>query len=75
MKIFRLEQPRVLTYADGPEPARPGPGEALVRVHRVGVCGTDLHAYGGTQRFSPTPASWATSSGSRCWRSGRAAPA
>jgi 2-desacetyl-2-hydroxyethyl bacteriochlorophyllide A dehydrogenase len=55
MKIFRLEQPRVLTYGDGPEPARPGPGEALVRVHRVGVCGTDLHAYGGTQPFFTYP--------------------
>ncbi len=55
MKIFRLEHPRVLTYLDGPEPARPGPGEALVRVHRVGVCGTDLHAYGGSQPFFTYP--------------------
>jgi 2-desacetyl-2-hydroxyethyl bacteriochlorophyllide A dehydrogenase len=55
MKIFRLEQPRVLAYLDGPEPAGPAPGEALVRIHRVGVCGTDLHAYGGTQPFFTYP--------------------
>ena len=26
---------------------RPGPGEALVRVHAAGVCGTDLHIVDG----------------------------
>jgi len=55
MKTFRLEQPRVLAYRDDPEPGRPAPGEALVRVHRVGVCGTDLHAYGGSQPFFTYP--------------------
>jgi 2-desacetyl-2-hydroxyethyl bacteriochlorophyllide A dehydrogenase len=32
-----------------------GPGEALVRVHRVGVCGTDFHAYAGTQPIITCP--------------------
>lgn len=31
------------------------PGEALVRVHRIGVCGTDLHAYSGKQPFFEYP--------------------
>ena len=30
-------------------------GEALVRVHRVGVCGTDLHAFRGRQPFFSYP--------------------
>ncbi len=30
-------------------------GEALVRVHRIGVCGTDLHAYTGRQPFFEYP--------------------
>lgn len=34
---------------------RPGPGEALVRVHRIGVCGTDIHAYHGRQPFFTYP--------------------
>lgn len=34
----------VTSVADAPEP---GPGEALVRVTAVGVCGTDLHYYRG----------------------------
>jgi 2-desacetyl-2-hydroxyethyl bacteriochlorophyllide A dehydrogenase len=31
------------------------PGEALVRVHRIGVCGTDLHAFAGRQPFFNYP--------------------
>ncbi len=31
------------------------PGEAIVKVRRVGVCGTDLHAYKGNQPFFSYP--------------------
>jgi len=30
-------------------------GEALLKLHRVGICGTDLHAYGGNQAFFEYP--------------------
>ncbi|RTE54014.1 zinc-binding alcohol dehydrogenase family protein [Arenibacter aquaticus] len=30
-------------------------GEALLRVKKVGICGTDLHAYGGNQAFFTYP--------------------
>ncbi|MEH0152654.1 zinc-binding alcohol dehydrogenase family protein [Limibacter armeniacum] len=30
-------------------------GEALVKVHRIGICGTDLHAYSGKQPFFTYP--------------------
>lgn len=33
----------------------PGPGEARVRVRRIGVCGTDIHAFGGRQPFFEYP--------------------
>lgn len=33
----------------------PGPGEALLRIHRVGICGTDLHAFAGNQAFFTYP--------------------
>jgi 2-desacetyl-2-hydroxyethyl bacteriochlorophyllide A dehydrogenase len=36
-------------------PAIPPAGEALVRVHRVGICGTDWHAYRGKQPFFTYP--------------------
>jgi 2-desacetyl-2-hydroxyethyl bacteriochlorophyllide A dehydrogenase len=31
------------------------PGEALLKIHRVGICGTDLHAYAGNQAFFNYP--------------------
>ncbi len=43
------------------EQAPPGPGEALVRVRRIGVCGTDFHAFKATSRSSPTRGSLGTS--------------
>lgn len=30
-------------------------GEALLKIHRVGICGTDLHAYAGNQAFFKYP--------------------
>jgi threonine dehydrogenase-like Zn-dependent dehydrogenase len=37
------------------DPVLPGPGEALVRVRRIGICGTDVHAFRGTQPFLSYP--------------------
>lgn len=37
------------------EPATPGPDEALVQVHRVGVCGTDIGGYLGKFPFFSYP--------------------
>ncbi len=39
--------PRALEVIAVPDPREPGPGEALVRVTAVGICGTDLHYYRG----------------------------
>lgn len=55
MKAIVLEQPGRLILRDAPTPARPGRDEVLVRVRRVGICGTDLHAYGGGQNFFSYP--------------------
>ena len=48
------ETPGVLRAEDRPEPVR-GDGEVLVRVRRVGVCGTDLHIYSGDQPYLAYP--------------------
>jgi 2-desacetyl-2-hydroxyethyl bacteriochlorophyllide A dehydrogenase len=37
------------------DPPKAAAGEALVRVHRIGVCGTDLHAFAGRQPFFTYP--------------------
>ncbi len=55
MKAILLEQPLKFVRTDIPEPAAPGPGEALVRVHRVGICGTDISGYLGKMPFYSYP--------------------
>jgi 2-desacetyl-2-hydroxyethyl bacteriochlorophyllide A dehydrogenase len=55
MKTVLLKNPREMVLTQTADPARPGPGEALVRVHRVGVCGTDYHAFAGNQPFFTYP--------------------
>ena len=55
MRTLVLNKPGRLALTDTPAPADPGPGQALVRVHRVGVCGTDIHAFGGNQPFFTYP--------------------
>ncbi len=49
-----LERPGHFVSCDGPAPSAKS-GEALVRVHRIGVCGTDLHAFAGRQPFFNYP--------------------
>jgi alcohol dehydrogenase len=55
MKALQLERPERWLSIDLPEPPAPGPGEALLRVHRVGVCGTDLSGYLGKMPFFSYP--------------------
>lgn len=55
MKSLVLQEPGRLVAAELPDAASPGPGEALVGVHRIGVCGTDLHAFAGKQPFFSYP--------------------
>lgn len=55
MKALLLRKPLELESCDIPEPAAPGPGEALVRVHRVGICGSDISGYLGKMPFYSYP--------------------
>jgi threonine dehydrogenase-like Zn-dependent dehydrogenase len=55
MKTIVLDQPGQFRLIDTPEPGAPGPEEAVVRIQRVGICGTDLHAFEGTQPFFEYP--------------------
>lgn len=58
MLAARLHGPRDVRVEEVPAPAAPGPGEVLLRVGAVGICGSDLHTYtdariGDTQVRSP----------------------
>src|SRR5947209_7846635 len=55
MRTIILEQPGRFMLADTTQPDAPRPGEVLVRVLTVGICGTDLHAFEGTQPFFQYP--------------------
>jgi len=54
MLQITLETPGRFVPVEIPEPTL-APGEALVRIHRIGVCGTDLHAFRGRQPFFTYP--------------------
>lgn len=56
MKTLTLEEPGKLTIGETPEPdAALAAGQALVKIHRIGVCGTDIHAFNGKQPFFSYP--------------------
>lgn len=55
MQTIILTEPGHFEVIDSPHPGDPPPGHALVRIYRIGVCGTDLHAYRGRQTFFTYP--------------------
>lgn len=55
MKSIILNNPESLSIVPMADIADPGPDEVLVEVLRVGICGTDLHAYKGRQPFFTYP--------------------
>ena len=55
MKAIRLEKPGHFKAIQIDSPPQIGPNEALLKVRRIGICGTDLHAYKGDQPFFNYP--------------------
>ena len=46
MKAVHLTAPKSMELVEKPDPGSPAPGEVLIRVRAVGICGSDLHMYG-----------------------------
>src|SRR5947209_18310590 len=55
MKAIQLEKPQHFRQIDVAAPGAPGRGEVLVRIHRIGICGTDYSGYLGKMPFSSYP--------------------
>jgi L-iditol 2-dehydrogenase len=45
LKSAQLVAPRTIEIREMPQPADPGPGEILVKLRSIGICGSDLHWY------------------------------
>lgn len=54
MKALVCDRPGSLSLTQRPDPI-PQPGEAVIRIRRVGVCGTDFHIYGGQHPYLAYP--------------------
>lgn len=55
MRALQLVAPQQFDWIDLPEPGSPGPGEALVAVRAMGVCGTDISGWLGKMPFITFP--------------------
>jgi 2-desacetyl-2-hydroxyethyl bacteriochlorophyllide A dehydrogenase len=55
MKAIQFTEPKHISLLDWPDSPSPGPGEALVRTHRMGICGSDLSGYLGKMPFFSYP--------------------
>jgi 2-desacetyl-2-hydroxyethyl bacteriochlorophyllide A dehydrogenase len=54
MRQAVMTEPGVIQIREVPPPV-PGPDEVLLRVRRIGICGSDLHVYHGVQPFTKYP--------------------
>jgi 2-desacetyl-2-hydroxyethyl bacteriochlorophyllide A dehydrogenase len=54
MKTLVCKQPGEFEYANAEQPTA-APGYAIIKIKRIGICGTDLHAFEGTQPFFTYP--------------------
>ncbi len=54
MKALVYTGPESLSFQEAETPM-PGPGEQLIRIDRVGICGSDMHAYLGHDERRPAP--------------------
>ncbi|HTI07554.1 MAG TPA: zinc-binding alcohol dehydrogenase family protein [Puia sp.] len=54
MKALVCIRPGAFEYKDIDAPLA-GPGQAIIRIRRIGICGTDLHAFEGTQPYFEYP--------------------
>src|ERR1043165_39987 len=54
MKTLVCTKPGEFNYEEREEPVLQ-PGHAIIKIRRIGICGTDLHAFQGTQPFFNYP--------------------
>ncbi|MDR3334551.1 MAG: zinc-binding alcohol dehydrogenase family protein [Treponema sp.] len=58
MKIGIVEKPGVLKLSERDMPRLNEPGDVLIKVKRVGICGSDIHIFHGKNPFAVYPRVW-----------------
>ena len=54
MKQQLMTEPRKITFRTIPVP-NPGPDQVLVKIKKIGVCGSDIHVFHGTHPYTAYP--------------------
>ena len=49
-----MTEPKRITFREVPVP-KPGPDQVLVKIKRIGICGSDIHVYHGTHPYTSYP--------------------
>ncbi|MBQ7371965.1 MAG: alcohol dehydrogenase catalytic domain-containing protein [Blautia sp.] len=49
-----MTEPKKITFREIPIP-EPGPDQVLVKIKKIGICGSDIHVYHGTHPFTSYP--------------------
>jgi len=47
MRQAIMISPGEIEFRDIPKPEKPGTGEVLLKIQRIGVCGSDIHVFHG----------------------------
>jgi 2-desacetyl-2-hydroxyethyl bacteriochlorophyllide A dehydrogenase len=55
LKTLILKEIGAFELTETPEPNKPTENEVLLKIHAIGICGTDYHAYNGRQPFFTYP--------------------
>ena len=55
MRAIQLTEPKHFQQIEIDDPGQPGVGQALVRTHRMGICGTDISGFLGKMPFFSYP--------------------
>ena len=55
MRQVIMIAPGVIEQREVPSPGKPGPKEVLLKIERIGVCGSDMHVFHGEHPATPYP--------------------
>ncbi len=55
MRQAIMTKPGIIEFQDIPKPNKLAPNEVLLKIQRIGVCGTDIHVFHGEHPATPYP--------------------